>query len=278
MTSTASNPFIEPIKNRLLATSEEARQQFQQTAPGIPTRFFAVEDLLPKADCLRIYEAFPADFAAMREMKSLKEHKFTSKNFDEFARILHDISMAFQSEEIIAIVEKITGIEQQVGDPQFYAGGLSMMGQGNFLNPHIDNSHDSARQLYRTLNLLYYVTPDWNPATGGNLELWDKGVRNNTTIESRFNRLVVMETNPWSWHSVSPITENKRRCCVSNYYFSPKTPTGEEHFHVTSFNARPEQPVRRLLMHVDTFARMLVRKVFKVGIGKKDLYPADGKQ
>jgi len=52
MTSTASNPFIEPIKNRLLATSEEARQQFQQTAPGIPTRFFAVEDLLPKADCL----------------------------------------------------------------------------------------------------------------------------------------------------------------------------------------------------------------------------------
>ncbi len=26
-----------------------------------------------------------------------------------------------------------------------YAGGLSMMFEGDFLNPHIDNSHDAGR-------------------------------------------------------------------------------------------------------------------------------------
>jgi hypothetical protein len=32
------------------------------------------------------------------------------------------------------------------------------MPYGDFLNVKIDNSHSSERKLYRTLNLLYYVT------------------------------------------------------------------------------------------------------------------------
>jgi hypothetical protein len=32
------------------------------------------------------------------------------------------------------------------------------MPNGDFLNPKIDNSHSGERKLYRTLNLLYYVT------------------------------------------------------------------------------------------------------------------------
>ena len=32
------------------------------------------------------------------------------------------------------------------------------MPQGNYLKPHLDNSHDRDRKRYRVLNLLYYVT------------------------------------------------------------------------------------------------------------------------
>jgi len=269
------NPYVPHIVDRLREMEGAAREQFRHQDDLVKVRYFYIDDLLPSEMCQEIYEAFPEDISVMREMKSLKEHKRTSKNFEAFPRLLHDISVAFQDQQVIDLVEEITGLEEQVGDPHFYAGGLSMMGEGHFLNPHLDNSHDSDRKMYRTLNLLFYVTPDWNPDTGGNLELWDSEVKHNKTISSEFNRLVVMETNPLSWHSVSPITENKRRCCVSNYYFSERSPTGEEHFHVTSFSGRPEQAIRRQALKAENALRMGVRKLFRKGVGKKDLYNAN---
>jgi hypothetical protein len=122
------------------------------------------------------------------------------------------------------------------------------------------------------LNLLYYTTPEWATEYGGNLELWDTKVKTRIEIPSLFNRLVIMETNSLSWHSVNEVRSEGKRCCVSNYYFTPHPPGGREHFHVTFFQARPEQHVRRLITLADSSVRTLLRKVVKQGVGKKDLY------
>jgi len=90
--------------------------------------------------------------------------------------------------------------------------------------------------------LLYYVTPDWKLEYGGNLEMWPNGIaEKQTTIHSKFNRLVVMVTHDSSWHSVSKIKQDAHRCCISNYYFSETSIHKNEKFHVTSFRGRPEQ-------------------------------------
>ena len=146
------------------------------------------------------------------------------------------------------------------------------MAQGHFLCPHIDNSHDGTRSYYRTLNLLYYVTPDWALENGGNLELWDDRVKHHTTIQSNFNRLAIMETTPWSWHSVSEVKAQRLRCCVSNYYFSKRSPTGEDYFNITAFSARPEQKFLRVVTWVDGRLRQAVRRFVPTGIGRKDVY------
>ena len=70
-----------------------------------------------------------------------------------------------------------------------------MMCNNDFLNPHIDNSHDASKKNFRRLNLLYYVSPEWVLNNGGNLELWDKKVEKFKTIIAKFNRLVVMKTD-----------------------------------------------------------------------------------
>ena len=143
------------------------------------------------------------------------------------------------------------------------------MDQGCFLNPHIDNSHDKDRKNYRVLNLLYYVTPDWQESYGGNLELWDDGLKSpQRTICSKFNRLVIMKTNKNSYHSVSPVIYDNQRCCVSNYYFSPVSPESEDYFHVTSFRGRPEQKLRDLVLQADIVIRDSIRKIFSQGISK----------
>lgn len=206
-------------------------------------------------------------------MDSFRERKLTTKQYDQFNSILGEITFAFQDPEVIRAFEEITGIKNQIGDPKLYAGGLSMMRPGDFLDPHIDNSHDLGRQTYRRLNLLYYVTPDWKLEDGGHLELWDKTVSQNLVIESRFNRLVLMETHNLSWHSVSPIKKpNGLRKCVSNYYFSKESPLGHDYFHITAFSARPGQTIKRAFCKVDNFIRSNLRNIKPTGFGKKDVF------
>ena len=189
-----------------------------------------------------------------------------------FSEILKDVTFALQDERVITIVENITGIKQLHGDSSLYAGGLSMMKKGHFLGPHIDNSHDQERESYRRLNILFYVTPKWNTESGGHLNLWDRKVINSKKIESRFNRLVVMETTPWSWHSVSEVKGEGERCCVSNYFFSSNSPTTEKSFHVTSFQALPNKKIMRLVCNIDNKMRLFVRYVKRSGFGRKDIY------
>ena len=83
-----------------------------------------------------------------------------------------------------------------------------------------------------------------------------------------FNRLIVMETNASSWHSVNPVTVDAVRCCVSNYYFSKQSPSGEDYYHVTSFLGRPGQPLRRIYGRVDNLLRQFVATRFKISRGK----------
>ena len=155
-----------------------------------------------------------------------------------------------------------------------------MMGKKQFLNPHLDNSHDKDRNLWRVLNLLYYVTPNWEETNGGNLELWPNGLKNKQiTVHSKFNRLAVMETHNDALHSVSPVVFDGYRRCVSNYYFSNSPLKESDSFHVTSFRGRPENKFSDLVLQLDTFLRMSLRKIFKKGIKENPhVYKKEDKQ
>ena len=89
---------------------------------------------------------------------------------NKFELLLEEVIFAFQDSRVAELISKITSLPDLEPDEKLYAGGISMMGKGHFLNPHIDNSHDKNRQRYRVLNLLYYCSPDWSLPNGGNLE------------------------------------------------------------------------------------------------------------
>jgi Rps23 Pro-64 3,4-dihydroxylase Tpa1-like proline 4-hydroxylase len=225
-----------------------------------------VDDVLPSDMARRIRSAFPAG-EAMKTRRSLRELKYVAAQMDQYDPLLEEALYAFQDPRVVDAVSCITGLRSLEPDDLLYAGGISMMAKGHFLNPHIDNSHDKARERYRVLNLLYYVSEDWRLEHGGNLELWPSGVdHKQVTVESRFNRLAIMVTNRTSWHSVSPVVADGPRCCVSNYYFSKFPAERDHYFHVTSFRGRPDQPVRDLVLQADAAIRMGVRKLFPSGV------------
>jgi Rps23 Pro-64 3,4-dihydroxylase Tpa1-like proline 4-hydroxylase len=260
--------YVTLLENRLASSTDDIRKQWQHPE-GTRTRHFVVDDILPPELCVAAFNAFPRDANGFVKLSSFRERKKTSVNLEEFDPILSAITYSFQNKGIVSLVSSIIGFKQIEPDPILYAGGLSIMSEGDFLNPHIDNSHDANRQRYRRLNLLYYVSPDWKLENGGNFELWDEKRVAQKTLVSMANRLIVMETTKTSWHSVSPVVVDKPRCCISNYYFSTISPDESDYYHVTSFSGRPDQKLKKALGVVDNALRNVISKTLKITTGKR---------
>lgn len=256
------------ILSRLSEKSAEIQDQWSHPE-GSHTRHFIIDDFLPLEIAEAIYSAFPRNADGFFDRRSFREKKKTLTDLSHHPAILSAVTYAMQDPRVVKEVADLVGFEQIVPDDTLYAGGLSMMFQGDFLNPHIDNSHDANQERYRRLNLLYYVSPGWALGHGGNFELWDPAVKQQKTIVSKFNRLVVMETNRASWHSVSPVKIEAVRCCVSNYYFSPVPAEATDYFHVTSFSGRPEETGRRIWGCFDNQVRNTASKLLGGGRGRK---------
>jgi len=260
------------IASLMITRLEKERSFLQQSYQNTKKKigYFLVNDLLPESLVNEIYLAFP-DSSTMRMRKNLREFKYVTAQMDECNPILEEVLYAFQDSCVVDLMKNICEIDSLYPDDNLYAGGISLMGENHYLNPHLDNSHDRDKKKWRVLNLLFYVSPNWQLEYGGNLEIWPNGIKNKqTTLLSKFNRLVVMATHDSSWHSVSPVTYNASRCCVSNYYFSDFPLKKDLKFHVTSFRGRPEQKFRDAILQTDNALRMGVRKVFSAGIAKTE--------
>lgn len=230
--------------------------------------FFFMDDLLPEALAKNCFKVFP-DKKDMTCLKTIREYKYVSAQMDKHNKLLEEVIYAFQDKRIVDLMGEICGVKSLYADQSLYAGGLSLMAKNNFLNPHLDNSHDAERERWRVLNLLYYVTPNWEITNGGHLEVWPNGPKKNPVlIESKFNRLVVMATHDRSWHSVNKVTVGESRCCISNYYFSNEPLKETDKFHVTKYRGRPNEILTNLILDIDASLRMFVRKFFKKGIRK----------
>ncbi len=264
---TRQEEFTRLVLDRLAVAGPDIESQWRKPV-GTATRHFVVDNLLPGDMCAALYDAFPKDGNGFFNRDTFREKKKTSANLDAYDPVLADITYAFQDRRVVSLIAGFAGFEKIEPDPRLYAGGLSMMFEGDFLNPHIDNSHDGVRQRYRRLNILYYVAPDWKLENGGNFELWDETRTVSKTIVAATNRMVVMETSKTSWHSVSPVTVARPRCCISNYYFSEISPNTADYFHVTSFTGRPDQKLHRVFAVLDNGFRNLVSRALKIGRGK----------
>lgn len=269
--------YTQLLLARLNEAAADIRQQWANPT-GTPTRHFVVDNVFPVELCAEIYNAFPKSGDGFFNRESFREKKRTSANLDAYDPILGDVTHAFQDPRVVDLIAELCALTEEriEPDPKLYAGGLSMMFKGDFLNPHIDNSHDGNRERYRRLNILYYPAPDWSLENGGNFELWNEDQSQPKTLVAISNRLVVMETNKDSWHSVSKVTVDRPRCCVSNYYFSEISPDKSDYFHVTSFTGRPDETAKRAIGVVDNALRNLVSKTLKIGRGKDQQNKGEG--
>lgn len=254
------------IYKKLMSEEQTLTSLYNKTKSQIG--FFYIDDLLPTDLAKQCFNVFP-DKTEMKRLKSIRECKYVSAQMDKHDKLLEQVIYAFQDHRIVRLISDICGVNNLFADESLYAGGISLMSKDNFLNPHLDNSHDADRNRWRVLNLLYYVTPDWRMENGGNLELWVNGPKKEPVlIESKFNRLIIMSTHGMSWHSVNKVNIDGARCCLSNYYFSNAPLKASDKFHVTKYKGRPNELFNNLVLDIDASLRTVIRKIFKKGIRK----------
>jgi len=134
------------------------------------------------------------------------------------ARIIH----ALGAPPFLEVLETLTGITSLIPDPYLDGGGLHSSGPGGTLAPHTDFHRYRRLGLYRRINLLLYLNPEWSEEDGGCLELYDEGRAGPAvTIVPRWGTCVIFETDARSVHGFTrPVRAGRWRNSIALYYYT----------------------------------------------------------
>ncbi|HET7434230.1 MAG TPA: 2OG-Fe(II) oxygenase [Thermoanaerobaculia bacterium] len=148
--------------------------------------------------------------------------KMYCRDTDLIEPLLVSMFYELSSPPFLSFLERVTGISGLIPDPYYEGGGLHCSGPGGVLVPHTDFHYYERLRLYRRVNLLLYLNPEWEESWGGCLELSRKGeARPTTVVVPRWGTCVIFRTDDESVHGFStPIEAGHWRRSIALYYYS----------------------------------------------------------
>ena len=205
-----------------------------------PFDHWIIDDFFPPDKAQSITENFPAyDDERWYFYKNPIENKKTLQDWLRFPPEIYQTLQDLCSHDFIETIKSMTGIKNLYPDYGLHGGGLHMHGRGGNLNIHKDYSIHPRLKLQRKLNLIVYMSNDWDFTWGGGLELWSNNSETNRpeelvkTIEPKFNRAILFDTAQNSWHGLpKPLTcpEGKYRKSLAVYYLTDIDENTEERY------------------------------------------------
>ena len=135
----------------------------------------------------------------------------------------------FNSRPFLLFLENLTGIKDLIADVDFEGGGIHKIKNGGRLELHSDYNKHPNKDIWR-INLLLYLTPNWN--YNGHLDLYEKDpLVKVKSILPTFNRAVIFNTTDDSIHGhPTPLVcpEEVSRYSFALYYFTKDRPEHEK--------------------------------------------------
>ncbi len=175
------------------------------------------------------------------------ERKFASNHLDQLPMVIREALVELNSGSFAAFLQRLTGIDGLLPDPEYNGGGLHRIERGGKLDIHADYNYHFKTKLDRRLNVLLYLNERWQESYGGHLEFWDAAMsRAVVRVLPVFNRLVVFNTTDTSYHGHPvPLACPPERCrrSIAVYYYSNGRPEHERSApHSTLYQKRPGDP------------------------------------
>jgi Rps23 Pro-64 3,4-dihydroxylase Tpa1-like proline 4-hydroxylase len=172
-----------------------------------------------------------------RQYDNQIENKKLLNHWDKFPNSTYRTLTYLNSKEFISKISKLTEISPLYPDIGLNGGGWHMHGSGGKLNVHKDYVIHPKLGLMRILNLIIYLTKDWDLDWGGGLGLWSHDDLKNLpkelvkNVDFCFNRAILFNTSQNSWHGLpDPITcpQTVQRKSIAVYYLTDPIPNCEQ--------------------------------------------------
>ena len=198
---------------------------------GKPFRHVIIDNFFDDETALKLSNEFPDynDEKLWAIYNNPIEKKKLTPNWGLFPPTTYRAFTLMNTPEFVEKVKKITGIPNLVADYGMHGGGWHVHTRGGKLNIHKDYSIHPKLGMERRINIIIYLSPDWNEEWGGGLELWSHDAENNkpkecvTKVYNKFNRAVLFDTAQNSWHGLPTETvcpEGVYRKSLAIYYVS----------------------------------------------------------
>lgn len=240
--------FLDPKRARALGEELSGEYCFAEPYPHI-----VLDNFLPEAMAEDILANFPAE-------KLASDVNYIGKYFEHNKRQILPYAcnqaalnyfLFFNSAPFLQFLEGLTAIDALLSDPYFLGGGFHEIARDGKLGIHADFRIQNQLHLNRRLNVLIYLNKDWNPAYGGGLEIWDRGMtRKVKSVEPLFNRCVVFNTDANSYHGhPDPLNTPDgitRKSLALYYYTASRSIYDEVPNSGTEFQARSENEIKEV--------------------------------
>lgn len=228
------------VSQQVVDRVEELAVQFRSAQPF---RHVMIDDFFTPELCRRLTENFPPfDESLAINEDGLVGNKAVHEKIMDLGPEWQRLDELVQQASFRELVSAITGIEDLQYDPHYFGGGTHENRHGQGMDAHIDfNFHPVTRQ-HRRLNLIVYLSEEWQDEWGGSIELHKDpylppALDEIVTITPLFNRCVIFETNEHSWHGFPWISLPEEKKALSRrsfalYYYTdtrPERETGREH-------------------------------------------------
>jgi hypothetical protein len=242
------------VNPAVINSSAELNSQFRSAQPF---RHITIDDFLEPAFAQSLLDGFPAfdEKLAINE-DGVVGRKAVHEKIAGLGGVWKKLDALVAGEEFRSMIAGITGIGDLQFDPEYFGGGTHENLHGQSLYPHVDFNFHPLTHQHRRLNLILYLTPEWEQEWGGSIQLHRDPYKppaedEIVTITPAFNRCVIFETNEYSWHGFRRIDlpEDKRhlsRKSFALYYYTDSRPveeTGPEHSTIYVEEHLPEHIV-----------------------------------
>ncbi len=131
-----------------------------------------------------------------------------------FPKSVLDLLRALETDAFLRELEKLSGRRVYRDEPGHY-WGVHKFKSGDRLDVHVDAGIHPLMKKRKFMTILIYLSNDWKPEFGGDLELWkgDTAAIDEPKLDGaavriapEFNRAVVFTNTDTSWHGSPSIT------------------------------------------------------------------------
>lgn len=211
---------------------------------GDPYESLVIDNFLNSSYAEKIFSLFPNNYENWYKYENPVEVKYAYDNINILPDDLKNYFYYLSCDKLVNIISKITDINNLEHDECLHGAGLHSHPKYGRLNIHLDYEKHPYSGKERRINIILFLSKNWEESWNGANELWDKNVTKcvkRTPI--KFNRAIIFKTNDISWHGVPEkimCPENVFRKSLAYYYVSPLIISKPEYRTKANFIKRPE--------------------------------------